>query len=201
MLVSMQCGRIGIRSGQDFQLLHSSVIPYCMLTNMYTGCDTAELKHIHSDLYVPYICLEAGKTALLSCRRVMYTTIACNLLSIPCAHTCTSFFFQVMSVICRFIPLLFSLLSSSSETLKGAAADVLTEIITKRMEPQSKLALIQQLGLSGVCAQWGNGLPVQEEEYELATKYARMLAAIVTGKHCTSHFHKQCHPAGACKMS
>ncbi|KAL3158478.1 hypothetical protein ABBQ38_010710 [Trebouxia sp. C0009 RCD-2024] len=80
----------------------------------------------------------------------------------------------------RFIPLLFSLLSSPSEVLKGAAADVLTEIISKRMEPQSKLGLIQQLGLSGVCAQWGNGLPVQEEEYQLAAKYAKMLAAIVT---------------------
>lgn len=91
-----------------------------------------------------------------------------------------------MFVICRFIPLLFSLLSSPSETLKGAAADVLTEIITKRMEPQNKLALIQQLGLSRVCARWGNGLPVQEEEYELATKYAKLLAAIVTGKQCTS---------------
>lgn len=50
------------------------------------------------------------------------------------------------------------------------------------MEPQSKLGLIQQLGLSGVCAQWGNGLPVQEEEYQLAAKYAKMLAAIVTGE-------------------
>lgn len=50
------------------------------------------------------------------------------------------------------------------------------------MEPQSKLGLIQQLGLSGVCAQWGNGLPVQKEEYQLAAKYAKLLAAIVTGE-------------------
>ena len=89
---------------------------------------------------------------------------------------------EYVALICRFIPLLFSLLSSPSETLKGAAADVLTEIISKRMEPQNKLSLIQQLGLGGVCAQWGNGLPVQEGEYELATKYAKLLAAIVTGK-------------------
>ncbi|KAL0051899.1 hypothetical protein WJX82_004175 [Trebouxia sp. C0006] len=80
----------------------------------------------------------------------------------------------------RFIPLLFTLLSSPSETLKGAAADVLTEIISKRMEPQNKLGLIQQLGLGRVCAQWGNGLPVQDGEYELATKYAKLLATIVT---------------------
>ena len=66
--------------------------------------------------------------------------------------------------------------------LKGAAADVLTEVISKRMEPQSKLGLIQQLGLSGGCAQWGRGLPVQEGEYELAAKYAKLLAAIVTGE-------------------
>lgn len=50
------------------------------------------------------------------------------------------------------------------------------------MEPQSKLGLIQQLGLSRVCAQWGSGLPVQEGEYELAGKYAKLLAAIVTGE-------------------
>ena len=80
---------------------------------------------------------------------------------------------------CRFIPLLFTLLSSPSETLKGAAADVLTEVISKRMEPQNKLGLIQQLGLGRVCAQWGNGLPVQDG---LATKYAKLLATIVTGK-------------------
>ena len=78
--------------------------------------------------------------------------------------------------------MLFTLLSSPSETLKGAAADVLTEIISKRMEPQNKLGLIQQLGLGRVCAQWGNGLPVQDGEYELATKYAKLLASIVTGK-------------------
>lgn len=82
---------------------------------------------------------------------------------------------------CRFIPLLFSLLSSPSEALKGAAADVLTELISKRMEPVSKISLIQQLGLGRVCAQWGNGLPVQQDEEELAIKYAKLLAAIVTG--------------------
>ncbi len=59
---------------------------------------------------------------------------------------------------------------------------MLTEIISKRMEPQNKLGLIQQLGLGRVCAQWGNGLPVQDGEYELAIKYAKLLAAIVTGK-------------------
>lgn len=78
--------------------------------------------------------------------------------------------------------MLFSLLSSPSQVLKGAAADVLTEIISKRMEPQSKLGLIRQLGLLEVCAQWGNGLPVQEGEFELAAKYTKLLGAIVTGK-------------------
>ena len=78
--------------------------------------------------------------------------------------------------------MLFSLLSSPSEALKGAAADVLTEIISKRMEPQNKLGLIQQLGLGGVCSQWGSGLPVQDGEYELATKYAKLLATMVTGQ-------------------
>lgn len=78
--------------------------------------------------------------------------------------------------------MLFSLLSSLSEVLKGAAADVLTEIISKRMEPQNKLGLIRQLGLREVCAQWGNGLPVQDGEFELAAKYTKLLGAIVTGK-------------------
>ena len=100
---------------------------------------------------------------------------------------------------CRFIPLLFTLLSSPSETLKGAAADVLTEIISKRMEPQNKLGLIQQLGLGRVCAQWGNGLPVQDGEYELATRYAKLLATIVTGRPKKTIFcsnilcEKECH--------
>ena len=88
---------------------------------------------------------------------------------------------------CRFIPLLFSLLSTPSEVLKGAAADVLTEIIMKRMEPQSKFSLIQQLGLGRVCTQWGSGLPVQEDEVELASKYAKLLAAIVTGNMLQPH--------------
>ena len=57
----------------------------------------------------------------------------------------------------------------------------------KRMEPQSKLALIQQLGLGRVCTQWGSGLPVQEDEIELASKYAKLLAAIVTGNLLQPH--------------
>ena len=57
----------------------------------------------------------------------------------------------------------------------------------KRMEPQSKLGLIQQLGLGRVCTQWGAGLPVQEDEVELASKYAKLLAAIVTGDDLQLH--------------
>ena len=87
-----------------------------------------------------------------------------------------------------FVPLLFSILNSSqrgvgadSERCRAAAAGVLTEIIGKRMESLPKLNLIQNLGVVPVCAQWSGGLPVdQENEPELAHRYAKLLAALAT---------------------
>jgi exportin-T len=80
-----------------------------------------------------------------------------------------------------FVPLLFAVLSSPEEGLRGAAADVLTEIVLKRMEPVSKLALIQQLGLVPQCARWHSGLPADpESESELALKFAKLLAALAS---------------------
>lgn len=40
---------------------------------------------------------------------------------------------------CRFVPLLVALLSGASSGLAGAAADVLAEIVLKRMEASAKL--------------------------------------------------------------
>lgn len=80
----------------------------------------------------------------------------------------------------RFVPLLFAALGTPHEGLRGAAADVLTEIVSKRMEVGAKLALIQQLGVVPVCARWQAGLPAVDEEPELAVKYARLLAALAT---------------------
>lgn len=54
---------------------------------------------------------------------------------------------------------MFSLFSSRSEELQAAAADVLTEIVGKRMEPVAKLALVQELNIVPVCAQWRDSLP------------------------------------------
>ena len=59
----------------------------------------------------------------------------------------------------RFVPLVFGLFGSASEALQMAAADVLTEIVAKRMEPVAKLALVQQLNVAPVCARWRDALP------------------------------------------
>ena len=53
-----------------------------------------------------------------------------------------------------FVPLLFSVLNSAHEAPRAAAAAVLTEIVSKRMEAGPKLTLIQSLGVVPVCAQW-----------------------------------------------
>ena len=69
----------------------------------------------------------------------------------------------------RFVPLVFGLFGGASEALQMAAADVLTEIVAKRMEPVAKLALVQQLNVAPVCARWrdalpGTGLPSQRRQ-------------------------------------
>ena len=79
-----------------------------------------------------------------------------------------------------FVPLLFNVLNTGSEEPRAAAAGVLTEIIGKRMDSLAKLSLIQNLGVVPVCSQWAGGLPGGTEEPELATKYAKLLAALAT---------------------
>ncbi len=54
---------------------------------------------------------------------------------------------------------MFGLFGSSSEALQMAGADVLAEIVAKRMEPVAKLGLVQQLRVAPVCARWRDALP------------------------------------------
>ena len=79
------------------------------------------------------------------------------------------------------MPLLYTLLQSGKEILQGAAAEVLTEIVSKRMsEAGAKLALIQQLGLVPMVAQWKAGLP-GDEDGDLPLRCAHLLAALCSG--------------------
>ena len=50
---------------------------------------------------------------------------------------------------------------------QGAAADMLTEVVLKRMEAVPKLALIQQLGVVPVAAAWSAGLPALDSDPEV----------------------------------
>jgi hypothetical protein len=51
----------------------------------------------------------------------------------------------------RFIPLLGELLDCGHAGLRGAAIDVMIEVVTKRMEPAAKVALVQQLKVAEAC--------------------------------------------------
>lgn len=85
-----------------------------------------------------------------------------------------------MALRCRFVPLLFGLLQSETESLQAGAADVLTEIVSKRMDAEAKLRLIQQLGLTPVAAAWRRSLPGVAGG-ELPLKAARLLTALCGG--------------------
>ena len=79
------------------------------------------------------------------------------------------------------MPLLFGLLQSDDESLQSAAAEVLTEIVSKRMDAEAKLRLVQQLGLTPVAGAWKGGLPGHVEG-ELPLKCSRLLAALCNGR-------------------
>lgn len=70
---------------------------------------------------------------------------------------------------------------SGDEELKCTAVGVLSEVVSKRMEPEAKLALIQQLGVVPLCAGWRGQLPVQAYELDLAARYAELLCIIMSG--------------------
>ncbi|KAK9812733.1 hypothetical protein WJX72_002830 [[Myrmecia] bisecta] len=74
----------------------------------------------------------------------------------------------------RFVPLLFGVLSSSSQRLRCASIDVLTEIVSKRMDAVAKMGLVQQLGIVPICA----GLPGLEPGDETAARLAKLLAVL-----------------------
>ena len=78
------------------------------------------------------------------------------------------------------MPLLYGLLQSETEALQAAAAEVLTEIVGKRMDAEAKLQLVQQLGLAPVAAAWRDGLPGSADG-ELPLRTARLLAALCNG--------------------
>ncbi|XP_077240947.1 ARM repeat superfamily protein isoform X2 [Tasmannia lanceolata] len=73
-----------------------------------------------------------------------------------------------------FVPLLFELIlvDGQSEQLRGTAASCVLAIVSKRMDPQSKLSLLRSLQISRVFS-----LVVGDGESELVSK----LAALLTG--------------------
>lgn len=78
------------------------------------------------------------------------------------------------------MPLLFALLGSEHEGTRGGAVEVLTEVVSKRMDSEAKLRLLQQLGLVPVAAAWRQGLP-GDTDGELPLKCAKLLATLCTG--------------------
>jgi hypothetical protein len=54
----------------------------------------------------------------------------------------------------RFIPLLLELMESPSLGLRGAATEVVVEVVNKRMEPVAKIQLVQQLKTVPALANW-----------------------------------------------
>ena len=93
----------------------------------------------------------------------------------------------------RSMTLLLGVLGSSpSASLRGAAADCLTEIVNKRMEAVPKLTLIQSMGIVPRCASWATGFPMpagvggqkaqesDDERQMLVVKMARLLASLAT---------------------
>lgn len=73
-----------------------------------------------------------------------------------------------------FIPLLFELILADglSDQLRGAAAGCVLAVVSKRMDPQSKLSLLQSLQFSRVF-----GLISEDRDSELVSK----IAALLTG--------------------
>lgn len=86
----------------------------------------------------------------------------------------------------RFVPLLYGLLGASEEAVAAAAADVLQEVVGKRMEAAAKLAMVQQLALSDRTAAWAASLRPGEEDSppDLSLKCARLLSTLATGILC-----------------
>ncbi|CAK0782799.1 hypothetical protein CVIRNUC_005994 [Coccomyxa viridis] len=81
----------------------------------------------------------------------------------------------------RFVPMLVALLGAASGGLAGAAADVLSEIVLKRMDSTAKLRLVQQLSLGPMMAAWAERQLAQPSALEvIGPQCARLLSALVT---------------------
>lgn len=77
----------------------------------------------------------------------------------------------------RFVPLLFDFLVSSHEylQLRGAAAECLLAIVSKRMDASSKLALLQQLQAGKACS-----TIMEAQEPEFALKLTSLLTGVAS---------------------
>eukprot|EP00878_Enallax_costatus_P021623 GHUV01022908.1.p1 GENE.GHUV01022908.1~~GHUV01022908.1.p1 ORF type:complete len:615 (+),score=214.70 GHUV01022908.1:523-2367(+) len=100
----------------------------------------------------------------------------------------------------RFIPLLSELMDSPSPSLRGAATDMLTEVVSKRMEPTAKINLVQELKVVESCERLSSNLVAAagaskaaagtansggnsssstvNQDDELLAKYAKLLATL-----------------------
>jgi hypothetical protein len=68
------------------------------------------------------------------------------------------YFKDVVPLCCRFIPLLGELMDHPNPSLRGAATDMLVEIVSKRMEPTAKINLVQQLKVVDACERLSSNL-------------------------------------------
>ena len=100
-------------------------------------------------------------------------------------------------MLCRFVPLVFNMFLSPSEGLQASAVDVVTEMVSKRMEPVPKLNLVQQLNIAPICARWQNVLPGAPRLYDhLRTCIGQIRAASGLAMcPCTGHGLCTPHPA------
>lgn len=97
----------------------------------------------------------------------------------------------------RAMSLLLGILDSSPNSLlRGASADCLAEVVSKRMDAVPKLTLIQTMAIVPRCSSWANGFPLplhlvqghkssasqelEDERQTLVVKMARLLATLAT---------------------
>mmetsp|Transcript_5354 Transcript_5354/g.11718 ORF Transcript_5354/g.11718 Transcript_5354/m.11718 type:complete len:1077 (-) Transcript_5354:655-3885(-) len=79
----------------------------------------------------------------------------------------------------KFLALLMGLLDAPATSLRGAAAECLTEVISKRMDAVPKLNLIQSMNIVPQAAMWASGVSLwSHEDSELLSKFANLLAAL-----------------------
>ena len=95
---------------------------------------------------------------------------------------------------------MLALLDAPDADLQGAAADCLTEVVSKRMDAGPKLTLIEGMGIVPRCARWSAGFPTMgssaaasagrgeraaagrddDDDDDLLVRLARLLATLAT---------------------